>query len=142
MRGLYEYESATQELQEYLGRKDFRVMWDAKTRKYEVQQRISEGWDEIPLVLNGSLTHLFYPCFFWSTILIAKTWHAGIKREVHWGLVVPAKEILDTMRRREQEIERDDARRTSDMAHETAKWMWQATPHKRLYSTAQGGDMP
>ncbi len=133
---LIEHVSATEELASFLGRKDFRVMWNPKTAKYETQQHISGGWDSIPLVLDGVLTHLIYPCWFWSTILTTPEWNAGIKYEVHWGLVVPGKEIVATMRRRAAERKRDDDRQIADASRETAKGMWQATPHKTLYSTA------
>lgn len=120
---LLEYESATQELRDFLGRDDFRVMWNPKISAYEVQQYIFGGWDGTP--------H-----YFWSTILKCSRWGPDVAREVHWGLTVPANVILDTIEGREAEIERDDERQTADAANETAKWMWQATPHKRIYSTA------
>ncbi len=134
---LMEYESATEELCSFLGRKDFRVMWDPRSRRYEVQQYISGGWDEIRSVMNGTLTHLFYPCFFWSTILTTDEWHAGIKYEVHWGLTVPAETILGRLEKGEDEVERDDKRQIADASHEVARWSWQATPHKTIYSTAR-----
>lgn len=133
---LMKYESATQELCEFLGRDDFRVMWNPRTAEYEVQQHISEGWDEIPLILDGNLAHLFYPCFFWSTILTTDEWHAGIKYEVHWGLTVSAEDILAELKRKKAERKRDNERQVDDASYETAKGMWQATPHKTIYSTA------
>jgi len=135
MERLLEYESATKELCEFLDRDDFRVMWNPKTQKYEVQQYIPGGWDEIPLMTDEGLVHLFYPCYFWSTILITPVWHAGIKKDIHWGLVVSAKEIVRRIEEREEEIRRDEDRRIEDASYETAKWMVQATDHRKIYST-------
>lgn len=120
---LMEYESATRDLRDFLGRDDFRVVWNSKTREYEVQQYILGGWDGRPYYL-------------WSTVLTVQRWGPDAMREVHWGLTVPAEVILAEMKRIEDERTRDDARQTADAAYETAKWMWQATPHKKIYSTA------
>ncbi len=119
---LMEYASATEELCRLLERNDFRVTWNPETTLYEVQQYIFGGWDGTP--------H-----YFWSTVMTASRWGPDMAREVHWGLTVPAETILSEIEKGEQERQRDDERRTADAAYETAKWMWQMTPHKKIYST-------
>jgi hypothetical protein len=129
------YDSATEEICEALERDDFRVMWNPRTSQYEVQQYISEGWDSIQDVIGGRLTHLIYPCFFWSTVLTVKRWGPDVIREVHWGLTVPAETILAELHKKKAEKKRDNERTIDDGTREMAKWAWQGTPHKTIYST-------
>ncbi len=116
---LSEYESATADLCEFLGRKDFRVMFDHKTSQYEVQQLIPGGGGQ----------------FYWSTVLTTPVWHAGIKKEVHWGLTVSAEVITEEITKAETANEKDQDRKDDDADREFNFWRWQATPHRRIYST-------